>query len=822
MKAMIKYAFVGCALFLTSWMYAADISLAGVDYNIDTLKQMVVGPGCEYLQTRMVRSSDGTKPLDVFFLRVDIRNPYIRLEQVLSNDKVVGSERPTAMMARKSTPTSVYVGGTNGDFYGEGGVPIGLTIGNSEYAYIGHPHYKIGTVREDGRPEIGNSGWTTDPQVTWIYTGKLVAGKDTFPIHHVNYTRNENELVLYNHYQGTSTGTNVYGSEAVLSLLSGEKWTTSGTMKAKVERVAANVGSTAITADKFVLSGHGTMKAVIESLQAGDEVEIIYSLIINGKETPVAQCVSGHQTNLMVDNGVVVTENFWDELHPRTGYGYSQTGDTIIFCVVDGRSSKSIGCTTQVLGAIMRHYGAWYALNWDGGGSSCMAINHFGQMNNPCDATGERAVANAMFVIADVPEDDQRVATLIPHESEFVVPRYGSYTPKFYAYNKYGILLDNELQDVTLSCDASLGEIYNGNEFVASGTQDGLLHATVDDATVDIHISFATDAEVAFRLDSVLLDNRKPYEMEVTSPIGENIVKLAPHVLTWISEDEHVCTVNEEGEIMAVNNGVTTVIGTLGSFEDTIQVRVQLPITRDYIWEDFVNNTDTWKIKASPASFKPTFVAPTEESPLAALQFTGKTTRSPYILLEKDIPLYGLPDSIRIRFSTDALVEKLTLTLRANNQAANEFKTHIFEPIYTNVDTTLSIAVADLFDGNDPAIYPIWMKSLRFAISTKLTTGTYHIVWRGIELYYDGVEILTDLGHTILPTWAVYPNPVVDGMLQLCNLTVGSSLVLHDIQGRELVCQTVSDEQMQLDIHAYPAGQYLLTVDNQTVKIIKK
>ncbi len=824
MKRIKKQVLVCFALLWTSLAYAADISLVGVDYNIDTLQQLIVGPGCEYIQTHMARSSDGGSQLDVYFLRVDIRNPYIRLEQVLSNDKVVGNERPTAMMARKSTPTSVYVGGTNGDFYGTGGVPIGLTIGNSEYAYIGHPHYKIGTVREDGRPEIGNSNWwAADQQVTWVYTGKLVAGNDTFPIHHVNYTRYENELVLYNHYQGTSTGTNVYGSEAVLSLLPGEKWTTSGKMKAKVERVAANVGSTAITADKFVLSGHGTMKAVIESLQAGDEVEIIYSLIINGKETPVAQCISGHQTNLMVNNGVVVTENFWDELHPRTGYGYSQTGDTIIFCVVDGRNApQSVGCNTQVLGAIMRHYGAWYALNWDGGGSSCMAINHFGQMNNPCDATGERAVANAMFVIADVPEDDQRVATLIPHESEFVVPRYGSYTPKFYAYNKYGILLDKELQDVTLSCDASLGEIYNGNEFVASGTQDGLLHATVDDATVDIHISFATDAEVAFRLDSVLLDNRKPYEMEVTSPIGENIVKLAPHVLTWISEDEHVCTVNEEGEIMAVNNGVTTVVGTLGSFEDTIQVRVQLPIERDYIWEDFVDNTDSWNIKASPTSFKPTFVAPTAERPFASLQFTGKTTRSPYILLEKDVPLYGLPDSIRIRFNTDAAVEKLTLTLRANNQATDEFKTHIFEPIPTNVDTTLSIAIGELFDATDPAIYPIWMKSLRFAISTKLTAGTYNIVWKGIELYYAGVAIGTSLEQASLPTWVVYPNPVADGVLQLSNLTVGSSLVLYDMQGRELLRQTIGGEQTQLDMHAYPVGQYLLTINNQTVKIIKK
>ncbi len=821
---MKKQALLFFILLCMPFAHAADVSLAGVDYHIDTIQQFVAGPGCEYLQTRMVRSSDGTKPLDVFVFRVNVTNPYIRLEQVLGKDQVIGTERPTAMMARKSTPTSVYVGGANGDFFattGDVGTPIGLTIGNNEFAYIGHPHYKIGTVREDGRPEIGNSSWlAADPQVTWVYTGKLVAGNDTFLINHVNYHRLENELVLYNHYQGASTATNDYGSEAVLSLLEGENWTTSGTMKAKVESVAANVGNTTIAADKFVLSGHGTMKTVIEGLQAGDEVEIIYSLMINNKETKVAQCISGHQTNLMVDNGVVVTENFWDELHPRTGYGYSQTGDTVMFCVVDGRSAKSVGCNTQLLGAIMKHFGAWYALNWDGGGSSCLAINHFGQMNNASDGGSERAVCNAMFAIADVPEDDQTIATILPYESKFAMPRYGIFTPKFYGYNKYGILVDTDVQGVTLSCDASLGEILNGNEFVGSGTENGLLHATVGSATTDIQISFVNEAEVAFRLDSVIVDNRAPYEMEVTSPIGKNIVKLAPHVLTWKSEDEAICTVNAAGEILGVSNGVTSVIGSLGSFCDTIQVNVEIPPVAEYIWEDFVDETDTWKI-SSTSGFNPTFVAPTEEGQPASLQFNYKIGRKPFILLEKDIPFYGLPDSICLAFRTDAIFESITLGVRANNQIASQFISHSFNAIPTNEDVVLTVSTEDLLGEKDPIYYPMWMKSIRFSVSTSTTDGAHSIIWKGIVLYYDGVEI-TYLDQTTMPTWVVYPNPVENGMLQVANLTVGTSLVLYDIQGRELMRQGIDSEQVQIDMQAYPAGQYLLTINNQTVKIIKK
>ncbi len=800
---------------------AQDISLAGVPYRIDTIQQMVAGPGCEYLSTRMTRVSDGKGPLDVYFLRVDVRNPYIRLEQVLGKDQVIGTEKPTAMMARKSTPTSVYVGGTNGDFFvtqGDVGTPIGLTIGNNEFAYIGHPHYKVGVVKEDGRPEIGN--WMADRQATWVYSGKLVAGNDTFPIHHVNYHRYENELVLYNHYQGASTGTNNYGSEAVLSLLAGEQWTTSGKMKAKVESVTGNGGNTLIEADKFVLSGHGAMQSVIDGLQAGDEVEIIYSLIINGEEMKVAQCVSGHQTNLMVDNGVVVTENFWNELHPRTGYGYSQTGDTIIFCVVDGRTARSVGCTTQVLGAIMKHYGAWWALNWDGGGSSCMAINHFGQMNHGSDSGGERAVCNAMFVVADVPEDDQTIVTILPHEATFAVPHYGIYTPKFYGYNKYGLMVDTDVQGVVLSCDTTLGEIHNGNEFIASGTQSGLLHATFGTATTDIQISFVSEAKVSFRLDSILLDNRTSYEMEVTSPIGNNIVKVAAHVLTWQSGDEEICKVSETGALLGVNDGLTYVIGSLGSFCDTIQVRVENPTEAEYVWEDFVDETDSWVVSAS-SGFNPTFVAPETEGDVA-LQFTYKTSRKPFVQLEKDIPLYGLPDSIRLLFRTDAVIESIVLGVYANNnQASSSYIRHTFDSIDSNVDVVLSVSTADILGGMDYIFYPIWMKSLRLNISTSTSAGVHNIFWKGIVLYYDGVDV-TYLDHTQMPTWAVYPNPVENGCLQISNAQIGANLVLCDIQGRLLVQDRVGAEHVQIDMQAYPAGQYLLTIDNQTVKIIKK
>lgn len=65
---------------------------------------------------------------------------------------------------------------------------------------------------------------------------------------------------------------------------------------------------------------------------------------------------------------------------------------------VDGRSAASVGMSLVELGDAMRALGAWDALNFDGGGSTALVID--GKVVNvPTDATGERAIANALLVL---------------------------------------------------------------------------------------------------------------------------------------------------------------------------------------------------------------------------------------------------------------------------------------------------------------------------------------------------------------------------------------------------------------------------------------
>ena len=71
----------------------------------------------------------------------------------------------------------------------------------------------------------------------------------------------------------------------------------------------------------------------------------------------------------------------------------------MIFLVVDGRQKHSVGMTGKDMQEVFHEFGAWEAINFDGGGSSCMYIEGKGVMNKPSDGK-PRHNANHLGVYA--------------------------------------------------------------------------------------------------------------------------------------------------------------------------------------------------------------------------------------------------------------------------------------------------------------------------------------------------------------------------------------------------------------------------------------
>lgn len=710
-------------LFLTLLLcrYAAAISLNGVDYTIDTLAQYPVGPGATYYQLRMQRAFDRTGRLDCYLLAVDTRDPYVGIEQILGQDKLVGTERPSAMAVRKSTPTHLFYAGVNGDFFvtqGDVGRPNGLTVVNNEFAYTPANNRRVGGIDEQLRAAIGTK---------MSYSGKLVLPDSAYTIKHVNYTRAADELVLYNQHNGASTGTNMYGTELRIRLLPDYAWTTSGTLKAEVLDKQENIGNMSISKGEAVLSGHGEMQQLLNTFAVGDTLTLKFSLKIDGTKTQLSQCIGGDTYALIVNNGEVEQSDFWNELHPRTAYGCSEDKQTLYFLVVDGRG-VSAGCTTKVLGEIIHYFGAYTAVNWDGGGSSCMYLRPFGQVNNGSDGT-ERAVGNAMYAVANVPEDIQTVEMIAPYQPIYNLPRYAIAEPKFLGYNRYGVLVDTCVQGVQLSCDASLGTILADGRFLASGTESGLLHATLpvhggSGVQCDLTVRLLTAAPVAFRLDSVMIDRTHPYQMQIQSTASGRTYDLLPDALTWMSEDENIAIVDEQGTIQAVAEGYTRVIGVVDDFSDTLLVHVVAPVRGKRCWDDLLH-PDSWELTAT-TNFDPQWEN-------GNIVFTYAGGRGSFVRFEGDSAIVAIPDTIRIPLNSSADIQKVTVSIRPDNTTAAQLITLYAEGVPTAADVNLDIPVRELL-GDDAAIFPLHFEAVKFFIASSTPKQQHTIATQGIWL----------------------------------------------------------------------------------------
>lgn len=809
---MMKHTFfltLLLAWFVTLSVKAQNVTFGGITYDIDTAAFYPVGPGTDYLKLRLTRTNTTQNALDVYVMRVDTRNPYVGLEQQLGQNKLVGTERPSAMAERITTPTHVAFAGTNGDFFvtqGDVGRPIGLTIENDEYAYIGSSDRRVGGVTADGKPVVATN---------WKYTGRLyTATKDTLVIKHVNYNREADELVLYNQHQGLNTGTNSYGTEVLVALCEGETWKTHGRQLVKVISKERNQGSMIIPAGQAVLSGHGAMQQALDELvNVGDTLTVRFTLKLDDVTTALSQAIGGDNYALILDNGVAETVNFWNEIHPRTGYGVSQTGDTAVFCVVDGRTSRSYGCNTSVLGEIMAYYGAWRAVNWDGGGSSSMYIRGFGgQVNHSSDGS-ERAVGNAMMVVANLPEADEEIARLHPYYTIYTLPYCGLYTPQFLGYNKYGVLVDTDVQGVTLECDPSVGEIQdNGTSFFASTANGGTLIATYGQARTEIEIRIVP-GNMRFKYDSIVIDNRKDWQVEVVNMNDDGEQVVLATALSWKSLNDDICTVDQEGVLHAIANGKAEIVGWLGSeFADTLSVSVEIPQTPTIPAEDFVS-LDGWTI-TSMTGFNP---VPELTDGMLNVKFNFSVTRKPYVLLEKQIRLYGLPDTIKICYDTDAEFDNIQLTV-SSVAGVSIFKT--FADVISADGAEIVVPTEDLFaDKDSKEHYPLSVRQIRFYLASTTAVGERYIRIRSITLCYEGMEI-TALGQIEHSTLRVYPQPASD---YICveGVAQGSVAELYNLEGYCLLSKPLSADA-KLNLGQLGAGVYMLKVNDQIVKILKK
>ncbi|GAA0330144.1 phosphodiester glycosidase family protein [Bacillus carboniphilus] len=307
----------------------------------------------------------------------------------LSNDQIttnllypgtITSAQPLSQLALSSGA----IAGVNGDFFD-----------------INNTKAPLGTMIQDGKLLKGPQGSHTLTagvdelgigRVTNIFLeGTVQLPSGNVPLSALNQSSiPANGIGLYTSAWGeaprSSGGNNVY--EVVVQ-------------EGKVTDVSNEIGQGHIAENSYVLVGRGAAATSLKEVSVGDSVTIDYKPRYDN-EGMMKFAVGGNVQ--LVKDGEIPANLDDSTTAPRTAVGFSDDGQTMILALVDGRQTDSRGMTIKEMAELMKEYGAFNALNIDGGGSSTMVARMPGSenvsvVNEPSDGS-ERSVPNGIGVFA--------------------------------------------------------------------------------------------------------------------------------------------------------------------------------------------------------------------------------------------------------------------------------------------------------------------------------------------------------------------------------------------------------------------------------------
>ena len=797
MRKITLLALMICALMAsasTTW------SLWGDNYHVDTIYHAKVGPGTT--QTSLI--VNGPVQLRVFYTTTDITNKNLEVKHVMAGDKLAGLATVTSMAKSKSKDGAQYFVGINADFFSNS-KPVGSAVVDKE-VYYAVPWRTQWAMNEDRTIFLGDM----------TFGGRVYKADGTsYPITTVNYDRNEDNLTIYTPRFGSSTYTNQYGTEVVLVPLETNGILTSGEKKKwRVSGTPTTAGNMAIPAGTVVLSGHGKGSDFVATLTDGEEVDVetIVQMPNGDKITPV-QLASG--CPMILSDGVVLNNDHLLEAtpnrHPRTAIGYDETGTKMVMLVVDGRSSISAGAYPQVLGDIMREVGCKEAMNFDGGGSSTLYVQKLGVRNIPSEGA-ERTVTNGVYLVSNTPADNEIA------EIQFVdwvreMPKYGYYKPQFYGFNKYGYLVDTDLQGVKLSCSTELGEVVNNGETLfCNGGGTHALTASYNGATATLAVSVDDNTDPIFRHSKVLLNSYDDYKIDIYGVVRGADVTIDNAAFAWETSDASVATVDENGIVKGLKNGKAVIKGTVGSFSKEIEVTVEVPTKHTQA----VTSYDGWALEVSNLSNH-------SVTPMAgggiAIDYTADALRKIYLTIAKDAPSWSRPDSLVMEINPGTSSWK-TVTLNfADYRTPDAMVVYEFNPNLTaNAMNRLSIPMSAIVDVKDMSTYPLVFKNI-YVVLSDAKGSTHHVEIKNISWIYNaipadasGVEVVK------AESLVLAPNPVNAGEVVRLGVAEPVKYTVTALNGA-VVAQ---GEGVEIATAGMATGIYVVKAGNSTAKLIVK
>lgn len=832
---------------------AASFTIDEKVYDYDLLIKKEIGPGVTYHRIRIP-----DYPLNINYMTVDLTNPYNRVETQQGQEKIGSLEKLADAYTRMQKEGKKPLGAQNANFW----VVTGHGLPNNRYAMgvTFNANVKNGQIITEtnnrwdqfvgGPTRSGVVGIDKDKNL-WIqsmeYRGTLASpkwGGQKAEIIQCNRFGRRDEMVLFNSYYPNnkpfqiiewSDEINDYrlvegeNTEIYLDLEEGQEWCIGKDFTAVVKDVKTNTSGGILGDYDLCLSANGAgYFPLVNQLAAGDKVTLNFGWRSYATdEIPEIENMVGGNA-IILQNGEVTGRNYDEDynsqVYSRSAYGASEDGKMLYMLTIDysidAKYGRSVGCSTGVEAQIMKQLGAWNVCAVDAGGSAQLMVQ--GDVVNKTTEGTPRAVANGWMVYSVAPDTDKSsvISRIEFFEPELNVPVYSSYRPIILGYNEYGELIDEDVEGVTISGGAPLGEA-SGDTFNTFGTP-GECAITASYEGLEVSKSLqVVDAEVSVRVAEIMNDGRN-YPVEVVSKIGFNDFQCDPSRLEWTVDDPEIVSI-ENGVLKGLKNGATTITGRISDFQTSANVTVELPegtvmpIIREF-------PTD-WKLLQNGG----TNLTVSKEGEGLKLAYTGNGSgRGAYIQASSDLRVWSMPKAFRISVNPgDAEVKKVAIGVTNGMGDFNSSFVFTDQVLPKNELTTIDLNVSEWCSPDDVANYPMTVKTLRFDMGTSAKNTDFEVLVPKFEAVYGADGSVAPLPAASCGV-KMYPNPVSDGILNLVvsGDVTAATVSVYNNAGALLLGKTVefTSGRASLGVASLGKGIYyvkVVTGDNVSVgKII--
>jgi hypothetical protein len=335
-------------------------------------------------------------PWSVHLVELDPRACGAEWRAAKAMDRVVGRETTSSIVQRVGTAEGRPVlAAVNADFFlfDPPGVPVGPHV-QAGRVFSSAMERSVFGITAAGEPRFGRTA------IRGRF-GAPAAGEH--PIHHVNRPPPAQGITLYDGAIGVTTPVDTGVVELRVAPVPGLGWRLGERGRGVVLDVDT-LPRGVPPGDGVVLAARGAAAGTLRALQPGDSVTWALASS-DGEEYRELVGAFPHLLRggeYVAEVPETLRERFGAARHPRTAVARRPDG-TLLLLLVDGRQPEtSVGMSLLELADLLLALGATDAVNLDGGGSSAMIVGG-SLVNRPSDATGERAVANALLLLGPRP-----------------------------------------------------------------------------------------------------------------------------------------------------------------------------------------------------------------------------------------------------------------------------------------------------------------------------------------------------------------------------------------------------------------------------------